>query len=320
VSKALTLPPEALESAIQDLGTLRDFVRWGASRFNEAGLCFGHGFDNAIDEALALVLHALHLEPDIASDWFSSRLIKDEKRAVVELFAHRVNERCPVAYLVCQAWFAGLSFFVDKRVLIPRSPIAEWIERCFLPWSGAVKVRRILDLGTGSGCIAIACALAFPEAEVHAVDVSAAALDVAQENIAAHGVEDRVHGFRSDLFASVRGPYDLIVSNPPYVDAQALAELPAEYRHEPRSALEGGEDGLFYLRQILEHAKSHLTPQGMLIVEVGVSRPALEDAFPKLPFTWLEIERGGDNVLFLTAEQLEGGLLSSRPVSQGSTQ
>ncbi len=298
------LSRERLEAAERELRTIADVIRWGASRFNAAGLCFGHGFDNAVDEATALALHALHLKSPLVAELFAARLTNEEQGEVLALFARRVNERVPAAYLMGRAWFAGLALNVDERVLIPRSPIAEWIERGFAPWVEPEQIARVLDLGTGSGAIAIACAFAFPAAEVDAVDVSEEALEVARTNIKAFGLEQRVHAVHSDLFSALQGSYELIVSNPPYVDAALLANLPPEYRHEPRQALAAGEDGLACVRRILDEAGGYLSSRGVLVVEVGASRAALEQAFPEWPFTWLELGRGGENVFLLTAEQL----------------
>lgn len=293
-----TIPPE--------LRTMRDFVRWAASRFQEAGLVFGHGTDNALDEAAALVLHALHLPMDLAAAWWESRVTAEEAEAIMVLVRRRILERQPLAYLTREAWFAGLPFYVDERVLVPRSPIAEAIQQRFGPWLQADEVERVLDLGTGSGCIAIACAYAFYEAEVDAVDVSAEALEVARTNVARHHLQERVHLVQSDLFEALPAErvYDLIVSNPPYVDARDMRELPPEYRHEPRLGLAAGEDGLDLVRRILRQARSRLTEQGVLVVEVGNSAPALEAAFPEVPFVWLEFEHGEGEVFLLTAEQL----------------
>lgn len=299
--------PLLLEAAQSELRTIADVIRWGASRFNAAELCFGHGFDNAVDEATALALHALHLDPPLAAELFAARLTEPERDLVLALFARRIKERIPAAYLMGQAWFAGLALHVDERVLIPRSPIAEWIERGFAPWIEPEQVKRVLDLGTGSGAIAIACALAFSAAEVDAVDVAQGALEVARSNIQAFGLQLRVHTVHSDLFSALQGCYDLIVSNPPYVDAALLAGLPPEYHHEPRQALAAGEDGLAYVRRILLEAGDYLCPGGVLVVEVGASRAALEQAFPELPFTWLEFQRGGENVFLLIADQLPRG-------------
>lgn len=304
MSKSPELSREQLEAAQRELGTIADVIRWGASRFNEAELCFGHGFDNAVDEATTLALHALHLEPPLVAELFPAKLTEEERRAVLALFTRRINERIPAAYLTGRAWFAGLALHVDERVLIPRSPIAEWIERGFTPWIEPEQVARVLDLGTGSGAIAIACALAFPAAEVDAVDISTEALKVARENIAAFGLEPRIHAIHSDLFSALQGCYDLIVSNPPYVDAALLASLPPEYHHEPRAALAAGEDGLACVRRILAGAGDYLSARGVLVVEMGASREALVHAYPEVPFTWLELERGGENVFLLTAEQL----------------
>lgn len=295
---------QAARAAVQELRTAADLVRWGASRFGEAGLCFGHGTDNAADEAVVLVRHALHLDADAPEGLLSGALTKGERREVVAFLVRRIRERIPAPYLTHEAWFSGLRFYVDERVLIPRSPLAEWIERGFEPWLIPERVQRVLDLGTGSGCLAVACAVSFPGARVDAVDVSPDALEVARRNIREHGLQDRVQAMGSDLFSGITGAYDLIVSNPPYVDAEVLATLPPEYGHEPRAALAAGEDGLGCVRRILTEAAAHLTPEGVLVVEVGVSRAALEDTFPSLPFVWLELQRGGENVFLLTAQEL----------------
>lgn len=297
-----------LDALIDDLRTPRDLVRWGASRFNEAGLHFGHGTDNAVDEANVLVLHALHLPPGIPDELMRANLTRAERREVLELLRRRVLERAPAPYLTREAWFAGLSFYVDERVLVPRSLLGEWVERGFSPWLDGVEVRRVLDLGTGSGCIAIACALAFPEAEVDAVDVSEDALDVARVNVERHGVEERVSLVRSDLFQALPAHrYQLVVSNPPYVDAAELSRMPAEYHREPRLGLAAGADGLDVVRRILQQAGDYLADDGVLVVEVGASRRALEQAYPHAPFLWLAMERGEDGVFLLTAEQVRGG-------------
>ena len=259
------------DDALLHLRTIRDLIRWGASRMNEADLHFGHGTDNAIDEAAALVLHALHLPPDLHAEYFQSRLTPVEQRAAVRLLERRIVERKPAAYLTNRAWFMSLPFYVDERVLVPRSPLAELIERHFAPWlPDSRKVEAILDLGTGSGCIGIACAYAFPDARVDLADISADALEVARRNIAEHGLGDQVEAIQSDLFSALEGRrYDLIVSNPPYVGLEELDNLPSEYHHEPRLGLAAGAAGLDVVVEILRQAAGHLQRDGLLIVEVG---------------------------------------------------
>ncbi len=294
------------ESISAHLTTLRDYVRWGASRFKHAGLFFGHGTASALDEAAALALHALHLPHNLSGGYFSCVLTPDERLEVIGLIERRIAERKPAAYLTQEAWFCGLPFYVDERVLVPRSPIGELIEKQFSPWvSQPEDVADILDLCTGSGCIAIASALAFPDAEVDAADISEEALEVVQINIGRHEVEDQVNALRSDLFDALGDKrYDLIISNPPYVNSEEWRDLPPEYHAEPRLGLESGETGLDCVRRILREAEAHLKPEGLLIVEVGSSSDALEYAYPDVPFCWLDFERGGDGVFLLTAEQL----------------
>jgi ribosomal protein L3 glutamine methyltransferase len=287
------------------LHTIRDLIRWGASRMNEAGLHFGHGTDNALDEAAALVLHALHLPPDLHVEYLQSNVTPPEKQAALRLLERRIIERKPAAYLTQRAWFMGLPFYVDERVLVPRSPLAELIDRHFAPWlSDSRKIEHVLDLGTGSGCIGIACARAFPNARVDLVDVSPEALEVARRNVAEHGLEDQVEVIQSDLFSALKGRrYDIIISNPPYVRLEELDTLPAEYHHEPRQGLAAGEEGLDVVVEILRQAADHLKRDGLLIVEVGNAQYALCEAFPDVPFTWLEFERGGHGVFLLNAAQ-----------------
>lgn len=288
------------------LVSLGDWVRWGASRFNEAGLFFGHGTENAWDEAVNLVLTALHLPPDTHPSVFQAVLTPTERLKIFELIQERITTRQPLAYLLKQAWFCEKPFYVDQRVLIPRSPIAEWLEKQFEPWIDPERVGQILDIGTGSGCIAIGAAWAFPEAQVDAVDISHDALAVAAINVKRYGLQDRVHLLQSDCFAHLAPKkYDIILSNPPYVGAQEFASLPVEYTHEPASALQAGTDGLDIVRKILADAKRFLAPGGILVVEVGNSDAALAQAFPHLPCTWLDLERGGQGLFLLTEQELE---------------
>jgi ribosomal protein L3 glutamine methyltransferase len=291
---------------IADLLTVRDFVRWGASRFREAGLFYGHGTDNALDEALALVLHALHLDHELPLDYLDARLTKPERAAVAKLLEQRYTTRKPAAYLTGHARFAGLEFKVTEDVLVPRSPIAELIEDGFAPWLDPDQVGSVLDLCTGSGCIGIACAYAFPEARVDLTDISPAALAVAGENIAAHDLEDRVEAIQADVWDGLpAGQYDLIVSNPPYVDAEDMANLPTEYQHEPALGLAAGDDGLDVVARILAGAADRINRGGILVVEVGRSAGHLMERYPGVPFLWLDFERGGAGVFLLTADQLD---------------
>lgn len=290
---------------LEEAQNLRDAVLLSQAYLEDAGVWFGHGTDNALDEAAWLVSHALGLAPDFAEESLPHPLSEAEKEAISVLLQRRVDERLPAAYLTRQAWFAGLPFYVDERVLVPRSPIAELIAREFRPWLAPERVERVLDLGTGSGCIAIAIACTLPQAQVDASDISAAALDVALRNVGEHNLEDRVHLFESDLFNALTGRcYDLIVSNPPYVDADDMAALPDEYRREPERGLAAGSRGLDLVIPMLRDAPDYLQPDGVIIVEVGNSAEALSQQFPQIPFTWLDFEYGGEGVFLLEARQL----------------
>ncbi len=290
---------------MQTLKTIADFIRWGASRFTEAGLFFGHGTDNALDEAAALVLGALHLPPDLPASWFTSRLTGDEREHLHDLIRRRIEERLPLPYLLGEAWFAGMRFYVNQHVLIPRSPIAELIERGFSPWLEASAQPQILDLCCGSGCIGVATASYLPGSLVDLADISTDALEVARRNVTEYGLQDRVRIHRSDLFEALPPKrYDLIVSNPPYVGEAEMRQLPDEYRHEPVLALQANENGLEIVKRILQQAKRYLSPQGILIVEVGNSARSLIDLYPQMPFLWLDFERGGEGVFLLSASDL----------------
>jgi len=297
-------PLGTFEDAAAALATPADAIRWGAARFAAAGLHYGHGTADAIDDAAALVLFAAGLPVDADDEMVARPLNAVQQRAVHDLLARRISERLPSAYLTGESWFCGLRFAVDARVLVPRSPIAELIERGFAPWLDPDRVRRVADLCTGSGCIAIACAYAFPNATVDATELSADALEVAASNVVAHALDARVALHRGDLWAGCAGPWDLIVTNPPYVDAAEMAALPDEHRHEPALALAAGADGLDFATRILRESAARLAPGGLLCLEVGGSWPALEARFPTVPFTWVEFERGGDGVLVITRDEL----------------
>lgn len=295
----------AQDQVHNDLHSIKDYLRWAYSCFNRADVFYGHGQDNGWDEALQLVLSALHLPLDVPDDLFDGRLALSEKQAIIHLIKERLGRRMPVAYLTNSAWFCGLEFYVDERVLIPRSPIGELIQQGF---GGLLKnsPKRILDMCTGSGCIAIACAEQFPNAEVDAVDLSFEALDVAEFNIERHQLTHRVFPIQSDLFTHLpQDQYDLIVTNPPYVDQDDIEDMPEEFRHEPMLALEAGEDGLVLVKRILAQAGEYLTKNGVLICEVGNSMVHLIEQYPTVPFKWIEFKQGGDGVFALTKPQLD---------------
>ncbi len=292
-----------LAEAESTLVNIRDFIRFAVTCFRENDIHLGHGTDDPFAEATALVMQTLALEWSADDEILDARLLPSERRAVLDLLRRRVNDRIPLAYLLNLAYFNGLPFYVDERVLVPRSPIAELIADRFLPWLG-FEPQRVLDLCTGSGCIAIAMAKEFPEALVDATDISMDALSVASVNVEHHELEDRVNLIESDVFSKLpEQRYDLIVSNPPYVDAEDMADLPAEFLREPELGLASGRDGLDITRRILAEAADHLTEDGVLVVEVGNSQWALEQSFPEVPFVWVEFERGGKGVFVLMAAQ-----------------
>lgn len=288
------------------LTRIRDYIRWGASQFAANQIFLGHGTVTALDEAAAIVLHTLHQPYNLADSYLDAVLTLAEREQVVDLIHKRIRERKPSAYLTHEAIFAGLPFYVDERVLVPRSPIAELIEQRFEPWVDEEQIFNVLDLCTGSACIAIACAYAFPEAQIDAVELSGDACAVARINIDKHDVSDQVTLLQSDLFAELpKKPYDIIVSNPPYVSLAEWGGLPREYHAEPAMGFKGGENGLDLVLRILADANDYLAEHGILIVEVGSSAETLQQLFPQVPYYWLEFERGGEGVFLLTAEQVK---------------
>lgn len=298
-----------LNEAIDDLHTMLDFVRWSVSRFNDAGLYFGHGTDNAWDEAVCLVLQALHLPQHIVQQTgdglFDAKLTRSEREKVAELVLKRVQTRMPLPYITHEAWFCDLPFYVDERVLIPRSPFAELIQKQFAPWVTDAP-NTILDMCTGGGCIAIALAYAFDEAQVDAVDISQDALDVADFNIQEHNASHRVFPIKSDLFSQLHGQkYDLIVSNPPYVDAEDMADLPDEYHHEPELALAAGDDGLDLVEIMIAQAPDFLNDGGWMFVEVGNSEVHMANRFDGLDVEWIEFESGGHGIFAVSKAAME---------------
>jgi ribosomal protein L3 glutamine methyltransferase len=292
---------------VDDFITLRDWLRWAVSRFNEAGLFFGHGTDNAYDEAAWLILHALRLPHDRLEPFLDARLSHDERLTVLDILQQRIARRVPAAYLTREAWLGEFRFYVDERVIVPRSYFAELLHEGFAPWiDDPAAVTDVLDLCTGSGCLAILMAHAFPDARVDAVDISDDALAVARRNVDDYALEDRVRLVHSDVFGKLgKRRYDLIVSNPPYVTAEAMASLPEEYRREPALALAAGEDGLDVVRRILAGAAQHLKPEGLLAVEVGHNREIVEAAFPELPATWIDTPGGEGKIFLLHARDLK---------------
>jgi ribosomal protein L3 glutamine methyltransferase len=301
--------------------TARDLIHQGAALFTREELTFAHGTDNAEDEAAALVLHALGIGYDQPDSVLDQPLTAAQCAEIQSLLDARATTRKPAAYLVNEAWFAGLPFYVDERVLVPRSPIAELVESGFYPWIDPQRVTRVLDLCTGSGCIAVAAALAFPDATIDAADISSDALDVARINIQRHGVEDRVSPVQSDIFTGLADRvYDVIVSNPPYVPAQDMEHLADEFRHEPELGLVAGIDGMDIVIRILQDAARHLADAGILVVEVGHYRDILADLFPEVPFTWLDFEYGGEGVFLLDAGQLDACQESFNTAARGRLQ
>ena len=296
-------PPEQV---LTILSTLRDYIRWAASQFTKSEISFGQGTTTALDEAAALVLHTVHQPYNLAEAYLDTTLTMSERQAAVEIINRRINERIPAAYLTNEAIFAGLSFYVDSRVLVPRSPIAELIEQRFAPWVEEDQIYRILDLCTGSGCIAIACAYAFQEATIDAVDLSSDAMAVAEINLEKHQLFDSVTLYQSDLFANLPPDlYDIIVSNPPYVCQEEWEQLHKEFHAEPDMGFKGGQTGLDIVIRILVEANTYLAEQGVLVMEVGSSAQTLQATFPDVPFYWLDFARGGDGVFLLTAEQIQ---------------
>jgi ribosomal protein L3 glutamine methyltransferase len=295
-----------MTTPIDELLTLRDWLRWAVTRFNTAKLFFGHGTDNAWDEAIWLLLATLQLPRDRLEPFLDARLTKAERLTVFNVLEQRIVRRLPTAYLVQEAWLGDFRFYVDERVIVPRSYFAELLEEGFSPWvEEPASVGSVLDLCTGSGCLAILMAHTFPHAQVDAIDISPDALAVARRNIADYGLEGSVHAIESDLFAAVPGKrYDLILSNPPYVTAAAMAALPAEYRHEPVLALAAGDDGLDVVRRILREAADHLTPEGFIAIEVGHNRDQVEAEFPHLPVVWLDTASSVDKIFLVSGEAL----------------
>jgi ribosomal protein L3 glutamine methyltransferase len=295
-----------MDASREALQNVRDLIRYGVSRFNQSKLSFGHGSDNAWDEAVYLVLSALHLPPDQLEPFMDARVLPEERQKALQYIDARCDKRVPAPYLTHEAWLQGYAFYVDERVIVPRSPIAELLMTQLSPWVlDPYEVTSILDVCTGSGCLAIIAAHQFPEAFVDATDISAQALEVAQRNVAEHGLTDRLTLHHGSLFdpLPVSARYDLIICNPPYVNSQSMRALPPEYQHEPSLALAGGEDGMDLVRIILEQAPAHLNDQGILVLEIGHERAHFEAAFPELEPVWLDTTQASDQILLLTREQ-----------------
>ena len=294
------------KQAANQLSTPRDLLRFAISRFNEAELFFGHGCLNAVDEAAYLILHALHLPHDRLDPFLDAKLLQEEVESVLQLIEQRIVKRVPAAYLTHEAWLGDFKFYVDERVIVPRSFIAELLREQLAPWvADPSEITSALDLCTGSGCLAILMAHAFPQAHVDAVDLSPDALAVARRNISDYGIAQQVTPIESDLFKALSGrTYDLIISNPPYVDQAAMSALPQEYLHEPALALASGADGLDHIRVILKQAAQHLNPGGLLVVELGHNRTVLETAFPTLECTWPDTSAGNESVFLIEREKL----------------
>jgi len=298
-----------LSAPVNELDTVRDWLRWAVTRFGEAKLAFGHGTQNAWDEAAYLVLHALSLPHDRLEPFLDAKLTQAERQRLGDLLARRIEQHVPAAYLTREAWLGDFRFYVDERVIIPRSFIAELLPGGLAPWiPDPAAIRVALDLCTGSGCLAILLAHAYPNADVDAIDLSSDALAVAQRNVADYGLDGRINLIRSDLYANlVEKSYDLVISNPPYVTDRAMEALPAEYRHEPAMALAGGDDGLDAVRTIVRDAPRFLNPGGLLVVEVGHGRPAVELAFPRMPLVWLATEGHDEGVFVVPREDIVAG-------------
>lgn len=299
--------PTLIQQAKTELRTVRDWLRLTTSYFNQAQLFFGHGFPTAYDEAAHLILHVLHLAPNQLDLFLDAQIIQSERNAIIELIEKRVSERMPITYLTHEAWLGDFNFYVDQRVIIPRSFIAELLQTQLSPWiSDPISVTHALDLCTGSGCLAILLAHAFENAQIDAVDLSPNALEVAHINIENYALASSIHLIQSDLFSKLGNKrYDLIISNPPYVNAESMDDLPEEFRHEPSIALAGGVDGLAIVRNILSNAANFLNDEGLLIVEIGHNRSALEQLYPRVPFTWLETSAGDQFVFMLKKSDLK---------------